>query len=187
MSYAKGDVLKIVILGATSREVGSFIRELSEYFNSAEVDVGLVAGLEIFRFKSSYQSRDHQKHSFQVFAASLEADFRGIYARLFQGAVGGFCLIPADQNRIVEGRQLLGLLQSSFLSRDFEGLEPQFFLQYQWLSELQEPSPEVLDQALGVNSQSVTRICSTIGHSNQVTGLNQLLASLTEINDAPTR
>lgn len=168
-----------MILGPRGVELEFLLRSLALVHGEQEVVVSEVAGCRIFRTQLSVASSQGQDLRVSLFAAAVGADFRSIYSLLFQGAHGAVALIPADTSRVDEGRQVLGILQSQFLSRADPERLPSYLLQYQWRKEDLDLTPEAIDEAFGVNSAAVKRVFTQFNDVSQVQGLQELVEMMT--------
>ena len=151
------DSLKLVCLGGTPEEVVSLMGAYSSAFGDAELERGVVAGSEVLSFKSSLEVGESQQR-FTLYALAGQPDFRSVYQLLLSNADGVLGWVPADLNRCGESSKvLIHILKAVQLKKDEERELP-FLLQYNWSDSTNGPSPEELDQALGVNPQVVTRV-----------------------------
>lgn len=166
---------KVVILGPRGVEVEFLLRSLALVHGEQEVQVAEVAGCQVYRTEISVTASDGRDVSLSLFAASIGADFRSIYSLLFEGARGAIALIPADTSRVNEGRQVLGVLQSQFLSRADPEDRPTYLLQYQWRKEHLNLSAEVIDESFGVNPAAVKRVLTQFNDMSQIQGLQELV------------
>ena len=172
--------LKFVLLGGSAMEIEALVNDLASHFEGASVQCSVVADCPIFRFSGKIEKEGEPSLIFELFGASLQSDFRGLFKLLLNDADGVIGFIPAILGRIEETRQVLPPLFRSIQARREEGSELLFLLQYHWPANESIPTPEILDEILGVNAEAVTRVFSRVGEPNQVNGLYGLFSKYLE-------
>lgn len=181
--------LKIVILGGNNAEVADLMAELAYDLGEVPVEVGAIAGGEIHRFAANYPAEGEAVTAINCYGVASGLDFRGVYPALLKGAHGAIGLIPANLSRIEASRRILGPLHQSLLDQKDQGTELALVLQYHWPQDGSAPSPEELDQALGVNPKAIERVFTQSDGSEQSKGLKKILSLLSPSADsqsAPT-
>ena len=167
--------LKLVSVGGRAEEISSLMQDQAQLFGGAEVKVGKVAGIQIFRFEATIPLED-KTLELSLYAAEGQSDFRGVYQTLTANAHGVIGFIPADLTRIEESMLVLGRLHSCFQERKKQGEELMFMLQYHWAMNANgQPHPEELDRALGLNPETMQRVFTEENTSNQAEATIALL------------
>lgn len=170
------ELLKFVLLGGSAAEVEVLCNDLASHFGGGSVQATVIASCPLFVFSGESSQEGKPDQAFKLVGASLQSDFRGLYKELLSDADGVIVLIPAELARIAESRQALLPLHQGIQARREEGGELLFLLQYQWPTKESLPPAESLDEALGINTEVVTRVFTHVGEPDQVNGLQSLLA-----------
>ena len=155
--------LKFVVLGATGLEVKELLEAVAQSTKSSEVSHGEVAGSRVYRFSNKGSSDKEGRLDYTVYGASMESDFRAVFSLLLETADGAIGLIPADLTREDESRKVLVSLHRAMQARPPKEQQMPFVVQYHWALQATGPSPEELDQLLGVNPEVAPRIFSQAG------------------------
>ena len=176
MNSSSATKLKIAVLGPTKSDIQDYIGFLAQVHGGEPVDSAEFGGCTVFRTALSLSPADGDELvNVQVFASSVNSDFRSIFQHFFKGAVGVICLLPAALERADESKRVLGLLQSQLLEPRSKRNIPPFLMQYLWREADMATSPEAIDQILGVNAAVVKRVFSRHNHQDQSLGFSELL------------
>ena len=176
---------KLVVLGTTTLEVETILALMSQAVEGSEVSHGEIAGSRVSRFSSKKEGLRGAAGDFKIYATSMECDFRGIFTLLVKNADGVIGVVPADAGRITESRKVLTALHRALEVRRKDDEELPFVIQYHWPLQSTGPSPEEMDELLGVNPQVVKR-CFSRADGKQVTqGFAALFEELQRLKSSP--
>ena len=169
---------KFVVFGSSTREVEALLGFMSQAMKGSEVVHGDLAGSRVSRFSGHHKGENGSGGEFTVYGTSTKLDFGGIFKLLAENAAGVIGLIPADSARLEESRKILTSLHRALEARRKAEKDLPFVIQYHWPTQEVSPTPEELDEFLGINPQVVKRCYSRASGEQANSGVLALFEQL---------